>query len=630
MRSRILRRYSFSFLTCGVLACSAPAPEGVSFSEQDLSNADGSLSATLTLQSQWGSGYCANVAITNSGNQTSSSWTVVVALNGSTFSNGWNAQLTPASGQLTGSNLSYNGALAPKASTSWGFCANGTSAPALISVAGAGAGGGGAGGSAGASGGAASGGASANGGASAGSGGAKGGTGGASGGAGGSAAGAAGSSGTGGSAGSGGTGGTAGGGSGGGAGTCTPGTAPANAASVNVCSVKQTMDGFGAADVWAGSLSAAQNTLFWDPVNGIGLSLLRVGIDGNGTALGSGAYADAIAANKFGVKVWGAPWSPPAADKSNNDVNNGGTLNTSAYSSWANVLASFAATFKSKTGFALYGISAQNEPDFSASYASCLYSKSQMVAFVKVLGPLLAAQNVNLIAAEPDSWSNLWSGDSYGTAILADPAASSAVNIIATHDYGHKSDSVTTRPAPPAGTKQHIWETEMSDETAPDVDIAHGIQVATWVYAGITTGGASAWHYWWLNNINTDGEGLLQKAGTTGDIRAPAKRLYTLGNFSKFVRPGYVRVDVSGSAPSGVLLSAFKNPNDGTVVVVAINPSTSAVNLPIFLSGSHATQATPWVTSASLNLAQQSPLAVTSSSFSATLSAQSVTTFVSK
>jgi O-glycosyl hydrolase len=48
------------------------------------------------------------------------------------------------------------------------------------------------------------------------------------------------------------------------------------------------------------------------------------------------------------------------------------------------------------------------------------------------------------------------------------------------------------------------------------------------------------------------------------------------------------------------------------------------------LAGAHATQATPWVTSASLNLVAQTPLAVSSSSVAASLAAQSVTTFVVK
>ncbi|HEY4160306.1 MAG TPA: cellulose binding domain-containing protein, partial [Polyangiaceae bacterium] len=151
MRSKILRMHSFSLLTCGLLACSSGMNENAGFAEQDLTSPDGSLSATLTLQSQWNTGYCANVAITNGGTKTSTSWTVNVALNGSVFSNGWNAQLVQSTGQLSGSNLSYNGTLAPNASTSWGFCANGTTTPSLNSVIGSGGstGAGGSGGSGG-------------------------------------------------------------------------------------------------------------------------------------------------------------------------------------------------------------------------------------------------------------------------------------------------------------------------------------------------------------------------------------------------------------------------------------------------------------------------------------------------
>ncbi|HVV52450.1 MAG TPA: hypothetical protein VHO06_22480, partial [Polyangia bacterium] len=394
-------------------------------------------------------------------------------------------------------------------------------------------------------------------------------------------------------------------------------------------STRQTIDGFGAADVWNGPLTAAQNTLFWDPVNGIGLSILRIGIDVNGTPLGSGAYADAVAANKFGVKVWGAPWSPPAADKSNGSIDDGGTLLSADYASWANVLAGFAGTFKAKTGFPLYAISAQNEPDFTASYASCLFTSSQMVDFIKVLGPALHAAGTRLMAAEPDSWSNVWSGDSYGTAILADATAKSLVDVLATHDYGHASDSVSTRPAPPAGLTAPLWETEVSDLTAEDVDIGHGIQVATWIYAAITTGGASAWHYWWLVNLASDGEGLLQAGGSTATADIP-KRLFTVGNFSKFVRPGYLNVAV-GAAPSGVLVAAFKNPADGTAVTVAINPGSGAVTVPFFLAGGGGiAQVTPYVTSASANLAAGAPIAVSGGNFSAALGAQTVTTFVGK
>jgi len=101
-----------------------------------------------------------------------------------------------------------------------------------------------------------------------------------------------------------------------------------------------------------------------------------------------------------------------------------------------------------------------------------------------------------------------------------------------------------------------------------------------------------------------------------------------LGNYSRFVRPGYVRVSTTGTAPSGVLLSAYKNPADGTVAVVAINSNTSDTPVSVYVSGSVPCTITPWVTSAADNLASKAPITVSNARFTATLAAQSVTTFV--
>jgi len=103
-----------------------------------------------------------------------------------------------------------------------------------------------------------------------------------------------------------------------------------------------------------------------------------------------------------------------------------------------------------------------------------------------------------------------------------------------------------------------------------------------------------------------------------------------MGNFSRFVRPGYTRVSTSGTVPSGVLLTAYKNPADGTVVMVAINNNTSATPVSLFVSGAAPCTVTPWLTSASDNLAEKSPITVSNARFSASLPAQSVTTFVGK
>jgi glucuronoarabinoxylan endo-1,4-beta-xylanase len=405
-------------------------------------------------------------------------------------------------------------------------------------------------------------------------------------------------------------------------GTKTPGTPQSGDITVDPTKVHQVVDGFGLADVWQGSSSATMQTLLWDPVNGIGLNLLRVGIDGTSGSpniMGAAGYADGQACVKFSgsaCKVWAAPWSPPANMKDNNNVNNGGHLLSSDYAAWAKILAAFPAFYKSHGGVDLYALSAQNEPDFTASYQSAIFNASQMVAWIDVLGPALAALNppVKVLAAEPDNWGNIWGGDGYGPAIIADSMANMYVGPIATHDYGNTSAGTYGRPAPPANNTHHVWETECTPgDTGP-------ITIATMIYAAFSTGGVNGWHYWWT-------EALVPNASS------PPAQVYALGNFSKYVRPGYYRVDVSGApkaSGSVPLVVAFSNLSDGTVSIVVVNGG-SAQQVSFFVAGTAwPASVTPYVTTASSKLAAGTAIAVSGGRFSASLADKSVTTFVGK
>ncbi len=141
------------------------------------------------------------------------------------------------------------------------------------------------------------------------------------------------------------------------------------------------------------------------------------------------------------------------------------------------------------------------------------------------------------------------------------------------------------------------------------------------IYNDLTKANLNAWHYWWL-----------WAGGTSGlfntDTNVWTKRFWIMGNFSRFVRPGYKRVSTSGTAPSGVLLSAYTNQADGTVVVVAINKNDRDTELSMFISGAAPCDMTPWVTSDADSIASRSPITVTDARFSASLEANSVTTFV--
>jgi len=59
-----------------------------------------------------------------------------------------------------------------------------------------------------------------------------------------------------------------------------------------------------------------------------------------------------------------------------------------------------------------------------------------------------------------------------------------------------------------------------------------------------------------------------------------------------------------------------------------INSTTSAVTLPILIQNQSVTSLTPYQTTASANVAQLSAVSVSGNTFTATLPAQSITTYV--
>ncbi|MCK2215314.1 cellulose binding domain-containing protein [Actinomadura sp. ATCC 31491] len=87
----------------------------------------GACSATPTVQSQWATGYVIQpLTITNTSTATITSWTVTFTLPaGHTLTGSWNATVTTSGQTVTVRSVSFNGTLAPGASTtSFGFQAS--------------------------------------------------------------------------------------------------------------------------------------------------------------------------------------------------------------------------------------------------------------------------------------------------------------------------------------------------------------------------------------------------------------------------------------------------------------------------------------------------------------------------
>ena len=298
------------------------------------------------------------------------------------------------------------------------------------------------------------------------------------------------------------------------------------AVTVQLGMTEQVIEGFGINDNWAaGSTPAA---LFQTSGSGLGLTILRTGMSDTGAFYNSGESSGDVATLKSGAgsdaKLIGSVWSPPANCKSNNSVNDGGTVMTSCYTSWGTTIANFAGS----NGF--YAMSIANEPDFAScgsadpcngNYPTTLFTAQQMVAYTKVAGPLLKAKGVKVIAPEASEWLHQWSnvsagpdvgghessdplkcgcfpdkntnscasactsgmGYDYGHALAADSTAWAAIDIVGVHEYDSQSAVAWPSDVNSGKPNKEVWQTEMSGvkwwpEQGPSCDIANGVKVA--------------------------------------------------------------------------------------------------------------------------------------------------------
>ena len=415
--------------------------------------------------------------------------------------------------------------------------------------------------------------------------------------------------------------------------------------------VHQRIDGFGASSAWNGTWNAAEADVLFSTnnnisyqsgtYNGAGLSLLRNHIAYANNALGSSVPTTVETsimqmAQARGAKVWSSPWTPPAGFKNTNDLYDpsvataagidggsfrGGDATNRAY---ASQIANFVASMKNTYGVNIYAISVQNEPDANVtSYEACQWNGTLVHDYVTNLYNALAAQgfsSTKIMLPESQNWT-----DPHNIAgpAMSDPNVAAEVGIIANHNYvADNSTGDQTVPAAIPSYGKALWETEVALLSGSDSSIANGVYYAQRIYLYMTQAQANAYHYWWLVASGSGNQGLLDTSA------APTKRLFTFGQYSRFVRPNNYRIGATSSQAS-VLISAYKDTNSSAfaIVVVNTNPSTDVIQT-FNLTNFTAASVTPWITSATLSLAPQTPLNVTNSSFTYDVPAMSVVTFV--
>lgn len=220
-------------------------------------------------------------------------------------------------------------------------------------------------------------------------------------------------------------------------------------------------------------------------------------------------------------------------------------------------------------------------------------SNAQQAAdFIKVLYPTLQKANlshVGINCCDAEGWSS--QAGMLGTLRSVDDQLS----VITAHSY-------TSSPGSPMNTPHRVWQTEAADLNGAwttawyqSGGAGEGMTWANSIFQAVVNANASAYLYW----VGVQGGDTNSKmVRINNNAVEPSKRLWALGQWSRFVRPGAVRVGSSGGA-NGMRVAAFRNV-DGSVAVQIINSGGGAAAVSVKVSGGDdataATGAKSWVT----------------------------------
>jgi len=327
-------------------------------------------------------------------------------------------------------------------------------------------------------------------------------------------------------------------------------------------------------------------------------------------------------------------------------------LKDDCYDDFAKYMANALSYFKEQKGINFNYISPVNEPQYnwaSPSQEGSGWQNSEIKRLAVELDKALTDKNLNtkILLAEAGDWEYLYKvkNDAGRSDVIQNFFNEGSVNyvgnlthvapIIAGHSYWTDTNwatmyDVRSQVATAAKSKNlKVYQTEwsmMSDnyEDYPGHDNASYMDIALCmakvIHHDLATANVSSWSYWTSLDVERWGHKnrfLLIKTtpadGAYGDIEKSGtheatKTLWTLGNYSLFIRPGYQRVNLTvQNASNSFFGSAYLSPQKDKLVVVYTNLTTKIIGVDLSLNGlsKKASSVKQYTTNASSDLSEK-------------------------
>jgi glucosylceramidase len=268
------------------------------------------------------------------------------------------------------------------------------------------------------------------------------------------------------------------------------------------------------------------------------------------------------------MEILGSPWSAPAWMKTNGDAK-GGKLKTEYYESYARYFVKYIQEMKA-SGINLAAITIQNEPLNDKNTPSMLMLAEEEALFIKDhLGPAFAAAGIRTKIILYDHNCDV---PEYAISILNDAGANRYVDGSGFHLYGGEIQAMSgVHNAFPAKNLYFTEYMAVEPTESARISIAKPVE-------GTFIGALENWSrnvlLWNLAanskfEPHTDNGGCsICQGAVTIDGNEVTRNLayYAMAHFSKFVRPGSVRI--ASSAPATLRNVAFKGSHGKTVLIV--------------------------------------------------------------
>ena len=325
---------------------------------------------------------------------------------------------------------------------------------------------------------------------------------------------------------------------------------------------------------------------------------------------------DAMAKSKDGFKIIASPWTAPPWMKNNKDWR-GGKLLPKYYDTWALFFSKYIEAYK-REGIDIWGVTVENEPlGNDSNWESMHFTAEEMTEFVKKhLGPKLEVDGHKVKVLGYDQ--NREHLEHWVDVMYKDAATSKYYDGTAIHwyastyevfpntlQYAHKkapkkhliqTEACVDAEVPKWKDDKWYWSKEATDwgwDWAPEKDKhLHPKYVPAYRYARDIIGCLNNWVDGWIDwNMVLDkrgGPNWFKNWCVAPVIVDPEKdELYftpiycVMCHFSKYIRPGAIRIGFKNSDAS-LMTTAAQNP-DGSMVVVVFNANDKVKNFELRL-----------------------------------------------